>query len=149
MILPLISVFIFSFLFLLFNELEDEVVRDRSRNNPTKVIKWYSKIKNIQLTSGANAKWYEPFERYNGKYYPKFMEKPIRRERFMFSSTMFVFITDLEHWYQWLKLRMVTLAIAAVGFMFTWYVALILLIVSQGGLFAFSLLKESLLKKLN
>ena len=149
MILPLTLIFLFTFIFLLFNELEDEVVRDRSKNDATWVVKLYSKIRIITLTNGANAKWYEPFEEYTGKYYPKFMKKPLYKERFIFSSTIFVFITDKEHWYQWVKLRFFTLTIASAGLLINWKYAVLVLVISQLGLFTLSFIKEAFIKKLN
>ena len=157
-ILILLSIATFTALFLLFNEKEDEVTRDRSKNNPTLFIKLYSKIKNIPLTSGANAKWYEPLQPYTASYYPAFMKKPNHRERFIYSSTLFVFVTDPEHWYQWIKLRFATFAVAVNGFFLnaslpdTWHFIwgyLILWATAQAGLMIFSFIKESWIKSMN
>lgn len=144
-----------SFLFLYFNEMEDEVVRDRSKNKPTIFIKWYSKISNIKLTTGANAKWYEPIEPYVGNYYPKFMKTPNHRERFKYSSTIGVFITDLEHWYQFCKLRSINILTIIVGFYISyvtdivWYEAQFIFIANLIGTFSFTFIKESFIKSLN
>ncbi len=141
-------------LFLLFNELEDEVVRDRSKNHPTKLVKWYSKIKNIPLTSGANAKWYEPLQDYNSWYYPKFMKKPNHKERFIYSSTIFVSFTDMEHLYQFIKLRFINISALLFSIIihiytdFSWY-SYIPFIASILGLYLTSFIKEAFIKKLN
>ena len=141
-----------SFLFLYFNEKEDEVVRDRGINNPTRFIKTYSKLKKISLTSGANAKWFEPMEPYDGEYYPKWAEKPKYRERFKYSSTIWVFLTDQEHWFQWIKLRMVNLIVLVITifihvyFSYPW--AYLFFMANQAGLFLMSFLKETIFKNL-
>ena len=138
--------------YLLFNELEDEVVRDRSKNNPSKFIKVYSKSKGISLTSGANAKWFEPLEPYTGDYYPGWAEKPLYRERFKYSSTIWVFLTDQEHWFQWIKLRMVNLIVLVITifihvyFSYPW--AYLFFMANQAGIFLMGFLKETLFKNL-
>lgn len=157
-ILALLSIALFMSLFLFFNEKEDEVTRDRSKNKPTWIIKLYSKIKKIPLTSGANAKWYEPLEDYTASYYPAFMKKPNHRERFMYSSTLFVFVTDSEHWYQFIKLRFATFAVAANGVFLNAFLPddwhwlwgyVILLATAQAGLWSFSFIKEAFIKTMN
>ncbi len=136
---------VFSYAYFLFNEMEDEVVRDRSKNNP---LFW---IKNA--SSGANAKWHEPFEPYAGNYYPSWMKKPKHRERFRFSSTLLVPFTDFEHLYQFLKLRSINVIVLSIAlgihlqfdFMYSYF----LLIFNQIGFWAMSFSKEVFFKNMN
>ena len=81
-----------AFIFRYFRELEDETVRKPERN-------WAFKPNGEQ---GWTAKWQYPLEDYIPKWY-HFGIKPKHKERFPYSSTVFVFITDAEHFYQFIQ----------------------------------------------
>ena len=87
--ITLILLFITAFAFRYFRELEDETVRKPERN-------WAFKP-NSQ--DGWTAKWQYPLHEYQKKWY-HFGLKPKHEERFPFSSTMLVWLTDAEHFYQ-------------------------------------------------
>lgn len=145
-ITSLICIFLFSFIYLLYNELEDEVVRDRTKNTPLKLLKIVR-----SASSGVMAKWYEPLVPFTDSYYPKWMKLPKHRERFKFSSTLFVFLTDKEHYYQFIKLRMINLVVVSItvflvgiGFEILYTITL-----NQLGFSVMSFLKEAFMKNLN
>ncbi len=142
----MICILVFSSFYYKYNELEDEVVRDRSKNKPLKLLKIVR-----SASTGALGKWHEPLELYNGNYYPKWMKKPKYRERFKFSSTLFVPFTDTEHWYQFIKLRLINLIVIATTVFLTGFTLNILytLLLNQLGIWSMSFIKEALLKNLN
>ena len=91
-----IFVGLFGLLFYLFNEFEDRSVRNRWKKYPRFLnsgISWRNKwqIGIMGEPLKVEKKWY-----YFGVY-PKY------RERFPYSSTILVFLTDGEHLFQFLK----------------------------------------------
>ena len=88
----LILLFIAAFCFRYFRELEDETVRKPKRN-------WAFKPNSEQ---GWTAKWQYPLGDYSPKWY-HFGLKPKHAERFPFSSTLLVWLTDAEHFYQFVQ----------------------------------------------
>lgn len=88
----LILLFIAAFCFRYFRELEDETVRKPARN-------WAFSPNSEQ---GWTAKWQYPLQDYSPKWY-HFGLKPKHAERFPFSSTLLVWLTDAEHFYQFVQ----------------------------------------------
>jgi hypothetical protein len=86
-------------LYYLFNELEDECVR-----NTWKKHTWFF---------NTNESWRNKWD-----------EDDITKERFWGSSTIFVFVTDGEHMFQWLKNRMINLGFLIIGweYMVAWII---------------------------
>lgn len=89
----LITYLIIAFIFRYFRELEDETVRKPERN-------WAFKPNSEQ---GWTAKWKYPLEDYKPKWYYFGVIKPKHKERYVFSSTLLVFTTDAEHFYQFIQ----------------------------------------------
>ena len=122
------------FSYYLFNELEDECVR----NNWTKYkqflntnLSWKNKWK---LDANDNlipyiTKWYN------------FGIKPNHAERFAFSSTLLVFLSDGEHLMQFIKNISILIAL----FIVSWQFMLAFLV----GKLTMSLIKETVLKWMN
>ena len=88
----IILLFIVAFAFRYFRELEDETVRKPERN-------WAFRPNSKQ---GWTAKWKYPLQDYQKKWY-HFGLKPKHEERFPFSSTLLVWLTDAEHFYQFIQ----------------------------------------------
>ena len=88
----LITYLIIAFIFRYFRELEDETVRNLERN--------WAFFPNSE--QGWTAKWQYPLEDYSPKWY-HFGIKPKHKERFPYSSTILVFLTDAEHFYQFIQ----------------------------------------------
>ena len=88
----LIYIFVLAFMFRFIRELEDETVRKPERN-------WAFKPNSEQ---GWTAKWQYPLQDYKPKWY-HFGLKHKHVERFPFSSTVFVWVTDAEHLYQFVQ----------------------------------------------
>ena len=99
----LLYILLLGFLFYLFNELEDESVRGN----------WQHHAAFLNTEESWKNKWaYDedvgllPSEK---KWY-YFGVIPPHKERFPFSSTILVFLTDGEHLFQFLKFRMLDIA---------------------------------------
>ncbi len=89
----------------LFNEIEDACVRNRF--DPTRT--WWNARDSWRL------KWKQPFRTSKrGKWY-HFGIAPKRVERFPYSSTILVFLTDGEHFFQWLKFRAIEVVLLVVS----------------------------------
>ena len=88
----LIIIMAIAFIFRYFRELEDETVRKPERN--------WAFFPNSD--NGSTAKWKYPLQDYSPKWY-HFGIKPKYKERFPYSSTVFVFLTDAEHFYQFVQ----------------------------------------------
>ena len=78
-----------AFIFRFFRELEDEVMKGNHKN--------WSLFPNSE--QGWTAKWVYPLEPYVKKWY-HFGVYPHSKERFPYSSTLLVWLTDAEHFYQ-------------------------------------------------
>jgi hypothetical protein len=88
--------FIASLFYYILNELEDECKKNTWKKNKKYLnsnLSWKNKwkLKDGELIRYTKRKWY------HFGTYPKYEEK------FPFSSTMFVFVTDGEHLFQFLK----------------------------------------------
>jgi len=81
-----------SFVFRFFRELEDEIARGNMKN--------WTFFPNSD--EGWTTKWKYPFQDYSKRWY-HFGIHPKHAERFAFSSTIFVFLTDAEHFYQFIQ----------------------------------------------
>ena len=90
--ITLIILFLAAFAFRYFRELEDETVRKPERN-------WAFKPNSEH---GWTAKWQYPLHDYKAKWY-HFGLNPKYEERFPFSSTLLVWLTDAEHFYQFVQ----------------------------------------------
>ena len=88
----LILLFIAAFCFRYFRELEDETVRKPARN-------WAF---SPNSEHGWTAKWQYPLRDYSHKWYHLGI-KPKHAERFPYSSTLLVWLTDAEHFYQFVQ----------------------------------------------
>jgi len=131
MTILLISIGLLGFLAYLFNEFEDESVRNRWKKHQDFLNiklsyknKW-ALDKNGKLSS-PKYKWY-----YFGVI-------PAYKERFPYSSTLLVFLTDGEHLFQFLKFRMLDIAFLIIDWRF--------LVAFEAGKFLSSFVKEKFLK---
>ena len=88
----LIYIAVLAFIFRFFRELEDEVARGNFKN--------WSLFPNSE--QGWTAKWAYPLEPYVKKWY-HFGINPKHKERFPYSSTLLVWLTDAEHFYQFIQ----------------------------------------------
>ncbi len=125
---------IFGFLFYLFNELEDECVRST----------WYIKHKKLNIWLNHKTSWVNKYKSglipYKFKWY-HFGIYPKYEERFVYSSTLMVWITDGEHFFQLLKIVSIVLGICSIDVMLGIYFLI--------GVLIFSYLKEAFLKNIN
>ena len=122
----IVTTTIFAVLYMLFNELEDECVR----GNFTHPY--------LDSRQSWKNKWKTPLVDYKPKWY-HFGIKHLWEERFPFSTTLFVFLTDGEHLFQWLKNLMLALAFGMFGieYFISFYI----------GIFLLGLVKEKFLRK--
>jgi len=97
--IALILIGICGLTYLLFNELEDECVR----NN------WATKRKFLNGNGSWKNKWEMPLQPPTTTWY-YFGIVPKYRERFFLSSTLFVWLTDGEHLFQFIKNRAIEMA---------------------------------------
>ncbi len=127
-ILPYWPYALLGLLFYLFNELEDESIKNHWTG---KRMKWNT---NQSWTNKWAAPWPQPYVKrwYHFGVYPKF------KERFPYSSTLLVFLTDAEHIFQFLKFRMVEIALLLLA----WEAV----VVWVAGKSLMSLIKEKFLK---
>lgn len=104
----LIYIAVLAFIFRFFRELEDEVARGNFKN--------WSLFPNSE--QGWTAKWVYPLEPYVKKWY-HFGINPKHKERFPFSSTLLVWLTDAEHFYQFVQ----TISLLAIVYLSqgSWY----------------------------
>ncbi len=136
-------IFFMGAFFYIFNELEDACVRNKFKNKSqwwNTGMSWKNKYK---LDSNGGLLPYEK-KWYHFGFSPKY------EERFPFSTTFLVFLTDGEHFFQFLKFKVIELII--IGFCFILYQVLadikvwfLLLGYSIGETFS-KLLKEKYLK---
>lgn len=96
-LLEIIISFSSSFIFRYFRELEDEIARQNKHNKSLLPMRFGEHV-----NSGSFAKWTFPLTPYQKRWY-HFGIHPRHKERFPFSSTIFVFITDQEHFYQFIQ----------------------------------------------
>lgn len=97
-------------LFYLFNELEDAAVRDHFAG---KLQKW-------NVSNSWTNKWAAPWPQPAHRRWYYFGYKPAYRERFAYSSTLLVWLTDAEHFFQCCKFRCIEIAL----FLISWQIAL-------------------------
>ena len=89
----LIYIAVLAFIFRFVRELEDETVRKPERN--------WAFFPNSE--EGWTAKWKYPLKDYKPRWYYFGIIKPKYKERFPYSSTILVFLTDAEHFYQFIQ----------------------------------------------
>lgn len=137
--LTLIFVAVGGTLYYLFNEIEDECIKST-----------WNKFKNFLNT---NLSWKNKWALgYNGMplpYKKKFYHfgiYPIYKERFFYSSTIFVFVSDGEHIAQFLKNIFILVSIGFVAYSDITYWQAIIIFLS--GRLLMSFVKEAFLKRL-
>lgn len=129
------EILLLAFLYTLFNELEDECVRGTffiKKDFFNTIKSWKFKWK---LDANGNLIPYK-----NKWYHFKFF-KPRYEERFPYSSTLLVFLTDGEHLFQFLKIA----TIALIPSIITSEIIDSFLFLS--GHILFGIIKETILKK--
>ena len=109
--ITLLLIFLFGGLFYLFNELEDESMKSTWTHHKQFLNTNKSWKNKWSLDSGgallpAERKWY-----YFGIW-------PIHKERFPYSSTALVFLTDGEHLFQFLKKRAIDAGFFVLGWQY-------------------------------
>lgn len=119
-----------AFLFRYFRELEDEIARGNHSN--------YSLIPNSE--NASTAKWKYPLKPYQPKWY-HFGFKCNHAERFPFSSTWLVGITDAEHFYQAIQTVAIIVIVMLSTVVGVWWQTIIALIL---GLIIASFVKEKI-----
>lgn len=118
----LIYIAICGFVYYLFNELEDESIKNNWKKNQQYLntnISWKNKWKlDIRGDLQPTIKWWWYFGIY-----------PSHLERFFLSSTMLVFLTDGEHLFQFLKNRAIEVGFLLLGWQFAvaWIVGKLLM----------------------
>jgi hypothetical protein len=127
-------IFICGVFFYLFNELEDECVRSTWNTKYEKLNSWLN-----QKTSWTN-KYKEGLLPYKFKWY-HFGIYPKYEEKFVYSSTLFVWTTDGEHFFQLLKIISIIIGICVVNIMSGVHFLI--------GVLTFSYIKEAFLKNID
>ena len=100
--IEMFATIVFGFLYMMFNEIEDAAVRNRFKKSW-----WKFSLEFLNAKLSSNNKW----KVINGKLQPykkKWYHFGIAtkyEEAFIYSSTIFVFMTDMEHLAQWMKNR--------------------------------------------
>ena len=123
---------LFGFLFFMFNEFEDECVRSNwkySKHFLNTNLSWKKKWK---LDSKGHV---IPTEKHHWYHFGVF---PTYIERFPYSSTILVFLTDGEHLFQFLKKRSIDAAFLVIDWR--------LMVAWMAGVMLFSFIKEKILK---
>ena len=108
----LIIIFITGLAFLLANEIEDESVMNTWKKHKqfcNTEVSWRNKWK---LNSKGN-----PISNTSKKWY-YFTMNPKYKERFLYSSTMLVWLTDLEHLSQFFKKRFIEIGFLVISWEF-------------------------------
>lgn len=117
-------------LYLVFNELEDESVRNNWKTN-----QWF-----LNSKESWRNKWrlddFGELIPYEGSKWKYFGFVPKYKEKFLYSSTLFVFVTDGEHLFQFFKNRFITI----IGFAACWQ----MFVAIQLGLWIGSAIKEKI-----
>ncbi len=98
------------FLFYFFNELEDECVRNTWRLKCEHLNNWLN-----HKTSSRN-KWSKLPKEQSKKWYYLWIYQPRHKEAFPYSSTLLVWITDGEHFFQLLKILSICGGFLCLGF---------------------------------
>ncbi len=152
----LIGICLSGFLFFKFNQFEDESVR----NNWTGRWEWLNQRgswKNKwKVVDGSTLQFLPAYFRINvfgriirlPKQWWYFGIYPVNVERFTYSSTLFVFLTDPEHMFQFIKMRYIEIGLVLAGFLTAfpwWWMPLSWWI----GVRIFALTKEKWLNRIN
>jgi hypothetical protein len=114
--ITLLFIALAAFAFKFFRELEDEILKDESKN--FNVLKFRE-----GETTPSTLKWKYPLEPYTAKWY-HFGFKCNHAERFAFSSTWLVGIFDGEHFYQLVQTLSLIALIVLSSVYAIWYEAL-------------------------
>jgi hypothetical protein len=105
----MVAVFLLlGFLFMLFNEMEDECIRGQ----------WSGKFQKWNSINSWKKKWATTKNGLLKVYKPKWYHFGIRlpqEERFPFSATFLVFLTDAEHLFQMCKIVVASVAIGVLN----------------------------------
>ena len=101
---------VFGFLYFMFNEFEDECVRNNFKGRWAWLNQRGSWKRKWKTANGETIRFESKHRRW---YY--FGIYPENVERFPFSSTIFVFLTDPEHSLQFLKNLMIIAALASLN----------------------------------
>lgn len=127
----LIYIAILAALYMTFNELEDESIKNR-----WDVYESYLNIEESWKNKYELTDEYELID-YQPQWY-HFGIEPSYKEAFPYSTTIFVFVTDGEHLFQFLK----NLSILAALLVINWRVALAFFIGSRAGSFIKEIIKK-------
>jgi hypothetical protein len=98
-------------LFYLFNELEDESIKNH----------WTGKREVWNTENSWVNKWAAPWPQPYVKRWYHFGVHPKFKERFPYSSTFLVFSTDAEHAFQFIKFRLIEIML----FIVSWQIAVV------------------------
>jgi hypothetical protein len=83
---------------------------------------WTNRGHNFAIWPNSNeawtAKYHYPLQKPQSKWYYLWFYKPKNRERFIYSSTLLVWITDGEHLFQFLKYRSIEAAFLIIGWQY-------------------------------
>lgn len=149
--ITLIVVFVLAFLFLFFNECEDESVRNNWKGRWAFLNQKGSWKRKWLIVNGETLPYIPGWRMIpipGTKYHLKlpiqwwyFGVYPENVERFTYSSTLLVFLTDPEHSFQFAKLR----ALEAAVFVVNWQAGIAFFV----GLRLFSLVKEKFLPSIH
>lgn len=143
------------FLFNLFNEFEDESVR----NNFSGRLEWLNQHgswkRKWKMRGNSTIEFIPSYVKVLWFQFPRkwwyFGVYPENVERFLYSSTIFVFLTDPEHALQFLKHRMIEASLLVAVFYFSYAGAYFYLIPVSWfvGVKLFSFVKERFLKAIH
>ena len=117
-----------AFMFRLFRELEDEIARGNHKNWAF----WPNS------DNGWTAKWKYPLEAYLPKWY-HFGVHTKHEERYPYSSTLLVWTTDAEHFYQFIQTVSIVTMLIVSAIVGCWWKVLIAVLV---GFIVAQILKE-------
>jgi hypothetical protein len=105
----MVAVFLLlGFLFMLFNEMEDECIRGQ----------WSGKFQKWNSINSWKKKWATAKNGLLKVYKPRWYHFGIRlpqEERFPFSATFLVFLTDAEHFFQMCKIVVASVAVGVLS----------------------------------
>jgi len=116
-----VIVLVAGILFLFFNELEDECMKNTWKKD-VKFLWWTFDLDFLNAQTGWKKKWKLDDDGNlipnTTKHWYYFTVDPKYVEKFYLSSTMFVWLTDGEHLFQFIKKRMIDIGFLAIGWQF-------------------------------
>ncbi len=149
---PLIGVLACGFLFFKFNEYEDESVRNKWTGRWAWLNQRGSWQKKWKVVDNSTIQFIPTYFKIGRFRIPKqwwyFGVYPINVEKFTYSSTIFVFLTDPEHMFQFIKLRWIEIGLVFAGLLMVipWWMAPLAWWI---GVRLFAYTKEKLLPNIN